>query len=157
MVNPSRRTTLLIVSLIIGGVIGFFLGKSVVQKPPTSSTAPTQANSLFRSQTATFQGEISKVNSDSLDVKSDSGQTGSLTLSNKVVIYKFKEGSKQATASSDLSSIETGKKVLIILEFSGGQYKQSLNSSLRSEYKVVSISYQPAPAPAPTATPLKKK
>lgn len=139
----SKQISFLVVILLIGGLIGFSLGKSAGQKASAPSASPAQANPLFRSQTATFQGEISKVNKDSLDVKTDSGKTGTLVLSGKVTIYKFKEGSKQATASSDLNSIEVGKKVLIVLEFSGGQYK------------VVSISYQPTAVITPT--PVKNK
>ena len=146
----AKQIIYLIVVLIIGGVLGFFVGRSIGQKATqVSSAAPTsQSNQLFRLQTATFQGEIVKVNSGSLDVKTDSGQTGSLTLSDRVVIYKFKEGTNQASASSNLNTIETGKKVLIVLDLSG------------SQYKVVSISYQPPPGtpkPSPTTTPAKKK
>ena len=144
-----KQIIYLIVILLIGGVLGFFAGRSGGQKATQTNTTPTtQANQLFRSQTATFQGEITKVNSGSLEVKSDSNQTGSLTLSDRVVIYKFKEGTNQATASSDLTSIETGKKVLIVLNLLGNQYK------------VVSISYQPPPAaakPSSTTAPAKKK
>ena len=146
----QKQIIYLIVVLIIGGVLGFFVGRSTGQKATqVSNTAPTtQSNQLFRSQTATFQGEITKVNSGSLEVKSDSNQTGSLTLSDRVVIYKFKEGTNQASASSDLNTIETGKKVLIVLNLLG------------SQYKVVSISYQPPPStpkPSPTTAPAKKK
>jgi len=133
-----------LVVFIVAASVGFLLGRfspgGNVSLSGSVSKVP-QTNSLFRSQTATFQGMITKVNKGSIDVKTDSGQTGSFALSEKVNIYKFKEGSRQSSTSSDLSSIETGKKVLIILALSGNQYK------------VVTLSYQPSVAPKSTATP----
>lgn len=140
----------LIIIFIFVALIAFFLGKffqSGGQAPLTSpSSSKVASNELFRSQTATFQGEITKVSKDSLDVKTDTGTTGNFKLSSKVYIYKFAAGAPQATSSTDLSTIESGKRVLIILELSD------------SQYKVVSISFQPAPATqTPTKSPIKKK
>lgn len=132
MQEEPKRFPILV--LIIALLAGFFLGKSIQtakQKPPASSSSALP-NALFKAQTATFQGKITKINKDSLDVRADSGAAGNFKLSNKVYIYKFKAGASQATSSTDLKSIETGKRTLIILELSEGQYK------------AVSISYPPA-------------
>ncbi len=144
MMGKTQKLIVSIVILTIAVAGSFFLGKSTqsVQQLPLLSpifSSSAGSNQLFRSQTATFQGEITKVNKDSLDVATDAGVTGNFKLSNKVYIYKFKKGVTQATSSTDLNSIEVAKRVLIILELS------------KDQYKVVSISYQPPPVTPPPA------
>ena len=137
----SAKYATTIVLVVIAAALGFLFGKQgqmpgLKTQNPLSTESQTAQNSLLKSQTATFQGEITKVNGQNIDVKSDSGQTGSFPVSSKVVVYKFSSGSTQASASSDLKSIETGKSALIMLELMDGKYQ------------VVSVSYLP-PAPAP--------
>ena len=142
--KPKRFPILV---LIIVALIAFFLGKSTqsgYQVPSSTSSPQAKSNQLLRSQTATFQGEITKVNKDSVDVKTEKGIVGNLKLSSNFFIYKFEPGATQATSSADINSIETGKRALIILELSENQYK------------VVSISYQPPPV-TPTRTSTKKE
>lgn len=130
--------------MLCAAILGFSIGKyysfapeAPLQSKLTEDKVPTSA--LFRSQTATFQGEITEVNENKILVKSDSGQIGEFPVSDKVLIYKFKEGSAQASASSDLKTVETDKPVSIILELISG------------EYKVVSITYLPS-LPSPKTT-----
>lgn len=130
-----------IILIVIAAVGGFLAGKqnqggSVSLPKIQSQASQIQSNPLLKSQTATFQGTITKVSGQTIDVKSDSGQTGSFPVSARVVIYKFNGTSPQASASSDLKTIETGKQALVMLEL------------LDNKYQVVSVSYLPPP-PAP--------
>lgn len=133
-----RSVIATIVLALSAGIIGFALGRynapqiNQTLAPSTREEQP-KTSPLFRSQTATFQGEITKVSGNKLSVKDDKGQTGDFPVSNKVVIYKFKAGSNQASASSDLKSIDIGKQALVILELVNGKYQ------------VTSISYLPPP------------
>ena len=144
----TRNNIIAIILIIVFAVGGFLLGKSVSQNSTQSKTTSPKQNSIFSSQTATIQGEITKVNNGTISVKSNSGQTGDFPLSPRAVIYQFKPGATTASASSDLKTIETGKPVVLVLELKDGTYQ------------VVSISYiQKRPAslssPSPSPTPIK--
>ena len=112
MEKIPRSAIATIVLALSAGIIGFALGRYYTPPPnqtlkPTTQSEQLKTNPLFKSQTATFQGEISQVSGKKIAVKSDNGQTGEFPVSDKVVIYKFKEGSNQASASSDLKIIYT--------------------------------------------------
>ena len=145
MEKIPRSAIATIVLALSAGIIGFALGRYYTP-PPNQTLKPTEikneqpkTNPLFRSQSATFQGEITKVSGNKISVKDEKGQTGDFSVADKVVIYKFKEGVSQASVSSDLKTIDTGKQALVVLELINGQYQ------------VVSISYlPPPPTPKPT-------
>ena len=145
MEKIPRSVIATIVLAFSAGIIGFALGRYYTP-PPNQTLKPTEikneqpkTNPLFRSQSATFQGEITKVSGNKISVKDEKGQTGDFSVADKVVIYKFKEGVSQASVSSDLKTIDTGKQALVVLELINGQYQ------------VVSISYlPPPPTPKPT-------
>lgn len=134
MVNQPKNLSIILICLLVGGILGFAFGRmnrSVPNYPIQPKSSQIQTNPLFKSQTATFEGEITKVEGNSLIVKDEKGQTGNLPISSKVVIYKFKPGSSLASASSDLKLIDPGKKAQVVLELIDGKYQ------------VVSISYLP--------------
>ncbi len=126
--------------IVIAAAGGYFFGISVSTSkttPPADVTRPAVTrNPIFKSQTATFQGTITKIDRSSVSLKDESGKTGIFPISAKVVIYKFTGSSRQASASSDIKTAETGKQVLVVLELKDNQYQ------------VISISYLP-PAPSP--------
>lgn len=134
----SKQIVAGIALVIIGAITGFFLGRyslsGPASQPPTPAKEPVQTSPLFKSQTATIQGTITKVEGETLTIQDEKSQTGDFKISPKVVIYKFAPNSPQASASSDLSSVETEKPTLLVLELKGG------------EYQIVSISYLPPPA-----------
>lgn len=121
-----------IVLILIAAAGGYFFGVSRQNSSP-GSTKQVSKNPLFKSQTATFQGTITKIDGSKLSLKDDSGQAGTFSLSPKVTIYKFSGSTRQASASSDIKTLETGKQVLIVLELKDNQYQ------------VISISYLPPP------------
>lgn len=116
---------------------GFLVGKNTTQMKlitqPAEQNQLPKANPIFSSQTATIQGEITKVNGSTLSVKTSNGQTEDFPVSSKVVIYKFSGKSPQASASSDLKSVTLGERVLIQLELKD------------NKYQVISISAFPPP------------
>ena len=96
---------------------------SPVQLEQTKVTTSFEAatNPLFKSQSATFQGKITKISGRTLTVESDTGQKGEFEISEKVAIYKFAPNSSVASASADIKTIETGKQVLISLNLITGK------------------------------------
>lgn len=130
-----------IVFILLAATVGYLFGVSVstskISLPQISTRQGVSKNPLFKSQTATFQGTITKIDKSNLSVKDESGRTGTFPISSKVTIYKFSGSSRQASASSDIKTLETGKQVLIVLELKD------------KEYQVISISYLP-PAQPPT-------
>ena len=155
MNRTKYLTALILIALFAVG--GFFVGKTVSQNQSLtqSKTGSAKQNSIFSSQTATIQGEITNVNGPKISIKNNNGQTGDFSLSQRAVIYQFKPGSNTASASSDVKTIETGKKVVVVLQ---------LNDD---KYEIVSISYiqqrpassaSPSPSsPSPSPTKAKKK
>ena len=128
-------TAIFIISFALLGFIGGRLtsnGKST-NPPPTQTkvTASLEAaqNPLFKTQSATFQGKITKINGKTLTVESDNGQKGEFGLSDNIIIYKFPNNSATASSSSDIKQIDTGKLVLISLNL------------INNKYQAVSISY----------------
>lgn len=126
-----------VILVVVAAVAGFLFGSAGSGKNGlpqiTTNNQPVSKNPIFKSQTATFQGVITKVSGNSIEVKNDSGQVATFPVAGKVVIYKFTGASPQASASSDLKSIETDKQALVMLEL------------IDSGYQVVSISYLPPP------------
>lgn len=94
---------------------------------PTSDEIP-----LFKSQTATFQGKITKINGKTLDVEADNGQKGRFDLSDKVIIYTFTGSTSIASPSTDLKLLETDKKVIINLELINGKFQAVAVSYFRT-------------------------
>lgn len=134
----SSRYVVVLVLIVVAAVGGFLVGRGgeTSNQTPTTQEGQTSqvlSNPLLKSQTATFQGEITAVSGQNLEVKSDGGQTGSFPVSSRLVVYKYTVGSTQASASSELKSIETGKQALVMLEL------------LDNKYQVVSVSYLPPP------------
>lgn len=130
-----------VATLVIGAfILGFISGRIPVgrqlqpnQPTPMPQTQESEAlknsSSLFKSQTATIQGKITKVLGNIAQVESDTGAKGEFEISDKVLIYKFKGGSGTASASSDLKEIQENMQVLITLAL------------IEGKYKIVSISY----------------
>lgn len=137
----SSKYVITLILVVVAGLGGFIVGKqgggmASLPKVQTQTNQEASVSPLLKSQTATFQGEITQVSGQTMEVKSDSGETGSFPISGNAVIYKFTGTSPQASASSDLKTIETGKMALVMLELIDGKYQ------------VVSVSYLP-PAPKP--------
>ena len=150
----SKLLVIVVVVFLVGVFVGHSLLGQKVSEKGTSQTTPPQKNALFQSQTASIQGKITKVEGSSISVESSQGQSGTFTASNRVVIYKFPAGSRQASASADLKSIELDKKVLLALTL------------INDNYQIASISYLPpiasasaklSPPPAGGPTPKPKK
>lgn len=123
-----------IVLILVAGFVGYYVAKNNLTPEVITQTKTTEApkaQTIFTTQTATIQGTISKVDGNKLSVTNLKQENGQFTVSDKVVIYKFRSGSTQASASSDLKTIETGQQVLLNLELANGAYQ------------VVSISYLP--------------
>ncbi len=141
----TARNLVSVVLIVAAAVLGFLFGTASAGKT-NYSMAPAPAgsqqqsvvsqNPIFKSQSAIFQGVITQVSGKNLLVRDDKGATATLPVSSKLVIYKFNGTSPQASASSDLKSIDLNKQVLVMLELSG------------SQYQVTSVSYLPPP-PAP--------
>jgi len=131
-------TAIFIISFALLGFIGGRLtsnGKST-NPPPTQTkvTASLEAaqNPLFKTQSATFQGKITKINGKTLTVESDNGQKGEFEISDNITIYTFPNNSPTASPSADLKLIETGKEVLVTLQLVDGKYEAVAMSYFRT-------------------------
>lgn len=134
----SSKYVITLILVVVAALGGFLVGKqgggmASLPKVQTQTNQEAPVSPLLKSQTATFQGEIVKVEGQTMEVKSDTGDTGSFPISGNAVIYKYTSTSTQASASSDLKTIETGKMALVMLEL------------LDNKYQVVSVSYLPPP------------
>lgn len=123
------KPALIIVTIFLTALGGFLAGKYL--KTPTTfplvnqveqNTTPSP-DSLFQTQTATFQGKITKVEGANLQVESETGHKTTFPISNKLTIYKFGANSATASPSADLKTIEVDKLVLIMLELIDGKYQ----------------------------------
>lgn len=124
-----------IVLILIAGAVGYYIAKnnltSTVGVPGNTQNAPApKAQTIFQSQNATIQGTITKVEGQNISVTNVNGESGQFPVSSKVVIYKFRPGSSQASPSSELKDISINKPVLINLELTGGQYQVTSISDL---------------------------
>lgn len=120
--NPSNifYVVLLILCIVVGFVLGRY-GFSMRVPVPSSSTA--EKVTIFDSQTAALGGEITSINGDQVTVKNNQGETKSFPISKKLVIYKFAAGSRSASGSADVKSIEQSKKASLVFEVEDNQYK----------------------------------
>lgn len=123
-----------LVIIVIAFLVGILVDRSMLQKNPnvTNQQPAVSKNSLFQTQSATLQGKITKVSDNNITVENDKGEFGTFTASPRMVIYKFNSGSRQATSSSDLKSIEQNQTVILTLTLSG------------NDYQIASISYIPS-------------
>jgi hypothetical protein len=138
---------LLTASLFIFGLsVGFFIGKNYFQKTlPSNENLPqsvtTTRNNLYTSQTATIRGKITKVEGTSLTVENlTTKATGVIQTTDNIVINKA--GSKP---SSQLSSLELDKEVLIGLELINGNF-----SATSIQYPLAAPSLRPLPQASKT-------
>ncbi len=134
----STKYLVSVILVIAAAVLGYLFGAASASRlAPSPSPVIQQSvvarNPIFKSQTAIFQGVITQVSGRNLAVKDDKGTTATFPVSSKVVIYKFNGNSPQATGSSDLQTIETGKQVLVMLEL------------INNQYQVTSVSFLPPP------------
>ena len=114
---------LTIVLFILGLSIGFFTGKQLAtaqNSASSQSSAKEETGKLFSSQTASLRAEITNIEGNKLTVKNlNNAAIGDINTSSKISILK----PGKATPSSDLSSIELNKEVLISLEMIGGVWQ----------------------------------
>jgi len=116
-----------VVLLIAGLALGSLIGKNISGVKPTNETK-VDMNKLYSSQTATIRGQITAVDGNNLTVKSlNSNDSGTVKASISVIIAKFSQDPKKVSSpSSDLSTIELNKDVLINLEMVDGQYEATV-------------------------------
>jgi hypothetical protein len=113
---PFKKIVLGAVLFILAVVIGFFLGRYSLKILPYSS------NPIFSSQTATFNGIVTDISGGNITTKSSNNQTVSFPLSVNVTIYTITPG-KQASASTDLKTVELGKEASLRLDYIGNKYQ----------------------------------
>jgi hypothetical protein len=144
----SRSFIVTVFLILLAAGIGFFAGQKYGEMSRNAKAPKDASNSLFANQEATIRGKITQRDNNTLIVKSDSGQSGKVKVSDQVIINRFDERARPATPSSDLRSIELNKDVTLLLNFVNG------------EYVVSTITYfpplPPRRPPAPRSTPSPK-
>ena len=122
---------ILLVSLVFLGFISGKLNLSTVlptKNNPQPTTQVLPINPIFKSQSALFQGNITKISGKTLEVESEDGQKAQFDLSDKILVYTHPDNSLISSPSADIKLITEGK-VLMMLEI------------IDEKYQVVSISY----------------
>lgn len=118
-------------------LFSFYIFRSTLfPTTPTLSTQSSQEaspNPTPQPKAFIFRSTITKINGSTLSVTDDKGQSNDYPISSNVTIYKYKEGSPDASASSDLKLIKTGDQASFVLELINGRYQ------------ITSISYSPPP------------
>lgn len=97
-------------------------------------------SSLFQTQTASIQGEITSVGESSITIKNKSGATDTFPVSTNVVVYKNTQSSGRVLPATGITQIDINQEVVILLEVVDGKYQ------------VISITYPPKATPTQSST-----
>lgn len=139
-----RYIAILVVLVLLSGAGGYLLGSRTVlpsatsQQPFALATNTVKTSPLFQNQTASVYGKITKTTDTILTITDKNGRTEEFAISPKFMVYKALNGVRQATASSQISSIDPEKNASIALEVIDGKYQ------------VVSVTYLPETPLPPT-------
>ncbi|MBI2011204.1 hypothetical protein HYS91_00400 [Candidatus Daviesbacteria bacterium] len=118
--------------------LGFFMGRGLLATNPGSinnqasgSATMVKTSPLFKAQTATIQGKITKIDGSTITVTSQDNQAETFPLDSNFTIYKHTSGTSFAAAlpGSD-KQIELNKDSIIVLNVKDGDYKVSSISYL---------------------------
>lgn len=132
-----KYVILTLILILLAGITGYYFGRYLPFSkvtPGRETNSSSNISQLSVNHTATIYATIVSVDGSSITVADREGQKATMALSSSLTIFT-PSSSREATASSDLKSIEINKEALIIAEFRNGQYK------------VMSISYQFRPPP----------
>lgn len=112
--------------LIIGFAVGQQTGGSTVTSTNPTNTADQSlvksSNNLIINQSATLQGTIKTVINSVMSVEGADGQRLEVNISPKVVIYKYQDNTGPSSVSTDVSTIEVDRPVILNLDLLGDQY-----------------------------------
>lgn len=131
--NYSSIILASIIFLVLGLALGLYLvpltknQTGIINQPKEQDKSLLKVSPLIKSQTANASGNITKVDGNKITI-SNGGVEDTFSLAPKFAIFKPSVG-KQATPSTQVNDIETGKDATIILQVKD------------SEYKIISISY----------------
>lgn len=130
MPKDIKHYSLALVLFIVGGGLGFFVGKNMDTTQVVQEDVAVTNNSLYTVQSAIIRGVVNSVNGKNLNITNQNNNiTTDIVVSDRVVI------ANPNGVSSDPSTIQIGKPVVISLEMIDG------------EYQAVSIQYiTPAPS-----------
>lgn len=132
-----KYVILTLILILLAGITGYYFGRYLPFSkvtPDRETNSSSNISQLSVNHTATIYATIVSVDGSSITVTDREGQKATIALSSSLTIFT-PSSSREATASSDLKSIEINKEALIIAEFRNGQYQ------------VMSISYQFRPPP----------
>ena len=109
-----------VIILILFSILGgFFLGQTSAKKQApiqvqTSKPSETlKTDPFFDLQIATILGEVVNNSATMITIKNSKGQVKDFPISPKLIINKIDSANKPATSSSDLSSLEIGKRLIL--------------------------------------------
>lgn len=138
MIKQYKTYLLCAILFIVGLTIGYFTGKNSTPPPIIEEIKEESSDGLYSLQSASIRGKITSINDNILTViNSNTGVTGEVVASKRVTITK--PGSNKP--STDITTIETDKEILIGLEMVDG------------EYQAISIQYiTPPPSITPRAS-----
>jgi hypothetical protein len=132
---------LIVVTLIIGFLIGTDLKNKTVVSPPSSEQNWEAA--FFDSRIGSVSGKVINVKEKTITIENNKKQSRDFEAADKVFILTNSEKGP-ASPSSDLRQIEIGKNAYISFNMEG------------AIYKIHSITYMPNTPPLPLTSNIKK-
>lgn len=144
MQSNSKVYTLILVITILCLLLGFGIGYVIFNRPQGVTPSFSDKNSpqaekmapknpIFSSQTAYFQGYITKVEGRKATLKSLSNFTATYDLAENININQFNQN-RQASASSDIKKLLLNTQMTAALQLKG------------ADYQIVSVTYLPETA-----------
>lgn len=137
-----NKNVLIVVFIVVGLVIlefavllGYQKLKPINKIESTNNSASSNVKespfdkSIFSSQNATIEGDVIGIEGGNISIRNKQGVSDTFTASPKMAIYKYSSRFPQASASSDLKSIELNLPAIIALEYR------------KDQYQIVAISY----------------
>lgn len=120
----SRQVMLVGFSLLIGLVVGVVVAKFVLGNQSWAAIIPGQAkqNTFFNQQLAQVTGKISRVDGKKITVTNQSGQSQTLSLADRLLIYRPTSLNREVATSSSPQDLPLNQNVSINLLYQNNEY-----------------------------------
>jgi len=141
VVMTPRIVVFIVISLVIGTILGYAIGARANDKIMSTNPATVQTDNhpLLTNRSASANGKITKFENNEITLTNETSGSANFKLVENALIFKLNNGAI-SSPSSDLKNIILDQQVGVNLTYVEG------------EYRVASITYTPIVAPIPVRT-----